>query len=327
MLIRKIEEVRELLPVSTAVDLDRLKPHLELAEENFIKPLLGTLLFKDLNDIIGELVPPALAEHEDAFRELLMLVRRSQIHLAYWMGYEVLNAYISDGGFRRQESNTVKSLYKYQEDNLKDYFKSSGYNGLDAVLEFIERNITHFENFKQSETWKFIKGAFIPDTSTLNSIYFIGNSRLIFMRIQPYMKVVEDLSISQIIDNKNFEFIKTEMATDDPDERVISILPYIRKPIAFLAVSMLMEDSGADLTDKGLFFEGKAQTMMSDSVKSPAEIERVQNLVKRNKNLGKSYLIQLKQFLIENSELWGGYSAPRHGIHNRNNTGKKTFWA
>jgi len=327
MLIKNIEEIRELLPVSTAVDLERLRPHLETAEESYIKPLLGALLLKDLNNYIGVNDPPLPAEHEDFFKELLKLVRRSQIHLAYWLGYDVLNAYISDGGFRRQESNTVKSLYKYQEDNLKDYFKSTGFNGLDSVLEFIEQNIGSFGNFKESETWKFIKGAFIPDTDTLNSIYFIGNSRLIFMRIQPYMKIVEDLSIRQIIDNVNFELIKTEMAKEDPDEKVKSILPYIRKPIAFIAVSMLMEDSGADLTDKGLFFEGKAQTMMSDTVKSPSEIERVNSLVKRNRGLGESYLVQLKQFLNENSEAWGGYSAPRHGIHNRNNTGKKTFWA
>ena len=154
----------------------------------------------------------------------------------------------------------------------------------------------------------------------------MGGSRLIFMRLQPYVKVVEDLSIRKIINQENMDIIKAEMLKDEPDPKVSAILPLIRKPVAFLAVAMLMEDSGADLTDKGLFFEGRGLTMLSDTVKSPAEIERVQNLVKRNKGLGESYLLQLKQYLNENAEAWGGYQLPRQGIHNRDNSGKRTFW-
>ena len=325
MLIKVLEEIRELLPVSEAVDLDRLRPHLEIAEQTYINPLLGKL-YKNLESFNGDSIPESLTDHEDQYRELLKLVHRSEIHLAYWIGYDVLNAYISDGGFRRIETDKVKGLFKYQEDNLKEYFKATGFNGLDAVLDFIESNIDHFEVFKESESWKFLKGAFIPDTETFNSIYFIGSSRLIFMRLQPYVKVVEDLSIRQIIPSEQMDIIREEMKKPEPDGKVTAILPHIRKPIAFLSVAMLMEDSGADLTDKGLFFEGRGLTMLSDTVKSPSETERVLNLVKRNRGLGESYLIQLKQFLNDNPDDWGGYNAPRHGLHNRDNTGNKTFW-
>lgn len=326
MLIKSLEDIKEILPVSDAVDLDRLRPHLETAEQTYIKPLLGEL-YGSLESFTGETIPYNLQEHETQYRELLKLVHRSEVHLAYWSGYDVLNAYISDGGFRRIETDKVKGLFKYQEDNLKDYFKSTGFNSLDAVLDYIESNIGHFEVFKESESWMFLKGEFIPDTKTFNSIYFIGSSRLIFMRLQPYVKVVEDLSIRQIINRENMDFIKAEMLKDEPDPKVSAILTLIRKPVAFLAVAMLMEDSGADLTDKGLFFEGRGLTMFSDTVKSPAEIERVQNLVKRNKGLGESYLLQLKQYLNENAEVWGGSQLPRNGLHNRDNSGKRTFWA
>lgn len=325
MLIKSLEDIKEILPVSDAVNLDRLRPHLETAEQTYLKPLLGEL-YNSLESFTGETIPENLQEHETQFRELLKLVHRSEVHLAYWSGYDVLNAYISDGGFRRIETDKVKGLFKYQEDSLKDYFKSTGFNSLDAVLDYIESNIVHFKVFKDSESWKFLKGAFIPDTKTFNSIYFIGSSRLIFMRLQPYVKVVEDLSIRQIINQENMDFIKAEMLKDEPDPKVSAILPLIRKPVAFLAVAMLMEDSGADLTDKGLFFEGRGLTMLSDTVKSPAEIERVQNLVKRNKGLGESYLLQLKQYLNENADAWGGYQLPRQGLHNRDNSGKRTFW-
>ncbi|KAF0198400.1 MAG: hypothetical protein FD166_1453 [Bacteroidetes bacterium] len=327
MLIKNIDEVKELLPVSTGVEFTRLKPHLEVAEENFIRPLLGNALFRELEQFNGTSVPSALKDRSEALKELLRSVQRSEIHLAYWHGYEVLNAYISDGGFRRIETEKIKGLFKYQEENLKEYFKITGFNGLDSALEIIEANITALDKFKESDTWKQMQGSFIPDTGTFNSIYFIGGSRLVFLRLQPFFQVIEDLSIKLVLGAENYAFIKAEMVRAEPAPHVTRILPVVRKPIAFLSVAMLMEESGADLSDKGLYFEGRMPNMMSDTIKQPAEIERVNNLVRRARGLGESYLVLLKQFLQDNAADWGGYTAPPSGLHNRDNTGKKTWWA
>ena len=327
MLINTTDEVRELLPVSTALEFSRLKPHLETTEQNFILPLLGTELFAVLDSFASGTTPAGPVSLPEILGTLLKQVRRAEIHLTYWMGYDILNAYISDGGFRRIETDKVKGLYKYQEDNLKDYFKVSGFNGLDTALEFIEANIESLPAFRSSQTWKNMKGSFIPDTRAFSSIYFIGNSRLVFLRLQPFFQVIEDLNIKIILGGENYSFIKAEMIKDEPDPKVVRILPFISKPMAFLSVAMLMEESGADLTDKGLFFEGRMQTMMSDTVKQPAELQRVASLIRRSRDLGESYLIRLKDYLRENAQEWNGIAPPKAGFHNRNNTGKRTFWA
>lgn len=326
MLINNTDEVRELLPISNAVEFSRLKPHLEVTEQNFIRPLLGDALFQNLETYDPNTKPPETKDTILALGSLKKLIQRAEIHLTYWQGYDILNAYISDGGFRRIETEKVKGLYKYQEDNLKEYFKVTGFNGLDTALEFIESNIDGLGSFRESETWKKIKGSFIPDTKTFSSIYFIGNSRLVFLRLQPFFQIIEDLSIKIVLGQENYNYIKAAMVRNELEPKVAQILPYISKPIAFLSVAMLMEESGADLTDKGLFFEGRMQTMMSDTVKQPAEIERVANLVKRARGLGESYLIQLKEYLLDHAQEWNGYSAPKAGLHNRDNSGKKTFW-
>lgn len=327
MLITTIEEVRELLPVSNGADINRLKPHLEVVERDYIRHLLGADMYEELQEFY-EMDPPAgLTEVQEAMQALLRLVQGAEVHLCYWVGFDVLNAYIADGGFKRTESNTVKGLFKYQEDNLKDYFKITGFNALDTVLEYLEGNIEHFGEFSMSDTWKGLKGQFIHDTRTFNTIYFIGSSRLTFLRLIPHMKVVEDLSIKLILGSENYDFIKSEMLKDQPEEKVMKILPVIQKPLAFLSVAMLIEESGADLNDKGLFFEGRMSNMLSDTVKQPAEIARVSNLVKRARGLGESYLLQLKQYLQDYAADWGGYTSPKSGLHNRDNTGKRTFWA
>lgn len=320
MFFNSIDEIREFLPISTGVEFSRLKPHLQMTEQNFIRPLLGIKLASELDQV------PGVQSLSGAHSQLLSLIRSAEIHLVYWLGYDVLNAYISDGGFRRIETDKVKGLFKYQEDNLKEYFKLTGFNNLDICLEFIEENLADLPSFKDSLTWQSIRNSFIKDTRVLNSIYFINNSRLVFLRLQPYFNIIEDLQIKPVLGLDNYNTVKSGMLKEVPEERVVNILPFIRKSIAFLSVSMLMEESGADLTDKGLYFEGKTSNSVSDQIKQPAETERVSALVKRSKGLGESYLVQLKEYLLSNSSLWSNYSAPKSGLHNRDNTAKKTFW-
>jgi hypothetical protein len=50
-------------------------------------------------------------------------------------------------------------------------------------------------------------------------------------------------------------------------------------------------------------------------------------MIQRNKNLGDSYLNVLRNYLLENAADWNDYTQPRSGIVNRDNKGKKTFWA
>lgn len=319
MFFNSTEEIREFLPVSTGIEFSRLKPHLQIVEQTYIRPLLGRELSSELDQLQADQTPSG--EHT----QLLSLIRSAEIHLVYWVGYDVLNSYISDGGFRRIETDKIKGLYKYQEDNLKEYFKTTGFNSLDNCLEFIEENIETLASFKQSETWKALKSSFIPDTRTFNSIYFINNSRLIFLRLLGFFNIIEDMHLKPILSD-HLGHIRSELLKDVPESKVIGIIPYIRKPLAFLAVSMLMGESGADLSDKGLYFEGKTSTFSNDATRQPADKERITELTRRTKALGESYLVQLKEYLIANATAWNNYSAPKSGLHNRDNTAKKTFW-
>lgn len=327
MLFKTIEEIRELLPVSKNVELLKIKPALQLAEDNFIRSVLGKNMFEELEEFYNDLPQGPLTEVQESMLKLLQLTQTAIIHLAYYSGFDFLNAHVDNSGFQRTESNTTKSLFKYQEDNLKEYFKNAGFNGLDSLLEYLEDNKQHFSEFTQSETYKKLKGNFISDTRTFNELYFIGDSRLTFMRLLPYMRIIEDLTIKTIIGPENYELIKSEMIKDAPETRVKAILPEIQKPIAFLAVAMLMEDSGADLTDKGLFFEGTMSNQNNNQIKQPADKDRITSLVRRARSLGESYIVLLKNYLIENGTAWGGFTAPASGLHNRDNEGKRTFFA
>ena len=48
---------------------------------------------------------PTVVQQKTA--SLLRLVQSAVIHIAYWIGFDLLNAHISDCGFKRTESTSV----------------------------------------------------------------------------------------------------------------------------------------------------------------------------------------------------------------------------
>jgi len=117
------------------------------------------------------------------------------------------------------------------------------------------------------------------------------------------------------------------LVKDEPVQKVKDVLPVIRKALAFMSVAMLMEDSGADLTEKGLYFESKISGYNNDTKIQPAEKDRIAVLIKRDNGIGESYLRELKNYLKDHAADWGNYAVTTGYIHNRDNTGKKIFVA
>jgi len=268
-----------------------------------------------------------LTEVAQKSSELLRLVQSAVIHIAYWIGFDLLNSHISDGGFKRTESTSVKGLFKYQEENLKTYFRTNGFNGLDTVLRYLETNSSEFDEFSESPAFTLLKSAFIPTTDVFNEIVFINKSRLTFLRMKSHMQLIEDTEISTILGPTAFAFVKSEMVKPIPEAKVTKLLSYVRKPVAYLASALLMEESGADLTDNGLFFTSTAAGFNNDSERKPATSDRIAILVTRNRNIGNAYLDQLRSYLSANSSDWSEVTPSSGKVFRRDNTNKKTFWA
>ena len=63
-------------------------------------------------------------------------------------GFDMLNVQFDETGFTR--SSVDKTLYRYQEENLKNSFRNKGFDFIDAILEYLQENASSFESFTQS---------------------------------------------------------------------------------------------------------------------------------------------------------------------------------
>jgi hypothetical protein len=326
MLLNSLNEIKSVLPVGAGNDFQRLKVHLQNAETAFIIPLLGNNLYDELEEFYLEPPEGELTEVQLSVQSLLTRVQHAIVHLGYFLGFDFLNISVSDMGFSRLESDRAKSLYKYQEDNLREYFRNSGFNALDDILVFLEENIAHFGEFKASPSWTVFRQSFIPTARVFNEICFINNSRLTFLRMRPHMSHVEETRVLPILGQEIFDFIKSEMVKDEPAPKVLAILPLIRRAIAWLSSALLMEESGADLTDRGLYFTATWQSYYENHKISPSSADRIALLVSRNRQTGENFLQGIRSHLAAHPEDWPTAVVTSEIWNRRDNTDKKTFW-
>ncbi len=327
MLFKTITEIKSFLPIGAGNDFNRLMPHIENAENKYIKPLLSSALYNELIEFYEAELPAVPTDVQQAMLTLLNKIQHATIHLTYAFGFDFLNVSISDAGFMRSETQSQKGLFKYQEDNLKSYFSNAGFNALDDALVFIEENIQYFLEFKATSNWTVLKTSFLPTVKSVEDIPFnIHGSRLIFLAMKPHVAFIEDTVILPTLGQVIFNEVKADMAEDAPAPKTLALLPYIRKALIYLATANFMEESGAELTDKGLFFSSIQPTSSAQNTqkKEPASEERILALIARNKKMGYAYLDMLKSYLSLN---WEGYAGTLNSVITRDNTDKKTFFA
>jgi hypothetical protein len=329
----KMEEIRKFIPVSTASDFDTIAPHINNAERDYLIPVIGQETYSDLlrwyaGEFYGSGSSSGTPDPDKTqWDELLLLVQASVAHIAFWIGFDLINSYITDDGFKRVESEKVKSLFKYQEDALKKYFRTNGFNGLDTVLQYLENNIEAFPKFAVSDQYTVLKSSFIPNTAVFNKIVFISNSRLTFLRMIPHMQLIEETDIRLVMGEVALAELKDEMVKDNPNTTKTAVVPLVQKAIAFLASAMLMEESGADLLDNGLYFTANIAISNNDTEKKPASTDRIASLVRRNRNFGNAYLDQIRSYLVAHAADWSDVAISTGKVLRRDNTDKKTFWA
>jgi len=342
MLITNITQANYVMTISQAVTYENLRPHIKNADISYIAVLLGKTMYDKLvafhdDQSKTKITSPSfsLSYNEPAEGEtgptkedymysvLLWFAQHATLNLAYSIGFDMLNAFISDAGFRRNESTNQKSLFKYQEENLKRYFLKTGMDSMDKMLEIMEENVADvFTHFKA--TLDKIKSRIFPNTASFDAHYDIKNSRIIFTRLAQHIKTVEELTLEPIVGKANLQLILTELPKTTPDPKALAILPYLRDVSAYLSTVMLMEESGADISDRGLYFTGM-RSIAESGLELPATEERIEALIQRNREIAERYITRLKRFMMDNE--WQEPENPRTRMFERDNAGKKTFFA
>lgn len=313
-------ELNQFIPVSAALYFESVQSSLEDAWRLFVLPLLGEALAEEIEAYYDDEEPTALQ------LKVLNECQRAVANLAFWYNYDELNIRISDQGMQRQESDgSFKQTYKYQEDQLKTSFKNKGFNALDRVIDLLDKHQKDFPLYEQSPAYASRKSSIVRSTAEVDANYFINNSHLIFLRLKPIFKSVEDTVLQPALGDALYQALTkalkdgTEVLGDTTTEE------FRQRCASFVvlkSIAKLVRQTGS-LTDRGLYFASIHEGDGNLSVR-PSDRETALSLaseLEREADTRLNLLMKFIQFYLPDF-----YKGRQSDVLNRDNNHKRTMF-
>ena len=221
-----IDELKDYIQIASSYDCSRIQNLLLATENTYIIALLGTKLFN------------RIAKDQTTFPDEIGMCRKAVANITVYENFTLLNTLLLSGGFARVAGENTDSLYRYQEEDLKQIFRRNGFDQLDLIINHFLDKIDSFPEFKESEYYKAGRGELIPDRFVFSQ-YYKPIGHIVFRYLQAFIRRAEDLDISDIVDLSELRQAVLSGTISDQQQRTIEL---VRPVIVCLAVAYAMED-------------------------------------------------------------------------------------
>lgn len=268
------KEVMQYMQTSAALSFEKCASSFEDAEYKYLLPVFGNELIGRIHDIYASESP---SEEE---KILLQSAQIAECNLALAMNFDEFNVRLSDMGVQRQETDKFKQAYRYQEESMKRLYRNRGFNALDNAIVFLNRNISTFPEWEDSEYRKKSRASIVRSAKEINELYHIENSGIIYMMLMPDIDRAV-LKLQGVIGAELY--FKLVEALDKGDEYVFDEGDQIKAEtfrkdcvrfVVMTALASFVSISGR-ITDRGLYF---SQTVASganpEQEKEASDVQR-----------------------------------------------------
>ena len=294
-LIDNLSQVLMAASINVSNSIENWFPYIDEAQETFIKPVLGDVLYNQLQDLMAlDPVPPDDGTTAENLAELLAMLRKPLALYALWLGADEFGVSISSQGIQVIETPTHKTAPQYRVQNLKENWIRRANTALDLVLKFLDEHKIDYPGFDPQDADLFIRG-----TLEFNSEVDIRESRRVFVSLKPIIRSVEKKYIRPTLSSELFDELKAAWQSNEALTRAqLNLLDLIRPALAHLTMARALMEISIDVLDWGIF-DTAGNTFANVSSKQASNKDRISIMAEANQRDGESELKALQQYLDE----------------------------
>jgi hypothetical protein len=330
-LFKTTAEIKKYLSVNISVKFESVKPDIDQIEESVIKRYLGDDQYDDLHTKYNGTDP---LEEED--QKLLEKVQLPLIYLAYAKYLPVNQVQFTDAGVKVTSTANSKTAWEWQIKDLENSFNQKGFDGLEALLVFLEKNKNTYTDWAESDAYSEFKKYFINSAKEFQSFYNIRYSRLTFLSLESIMKKVEDFAIKPALGATLFKELKDKIKAGTAfTEEETAIAELINPAIAHLTIAKACTELRVEFTGNDFVVN---QFATAGTKSNPATDEIILGKRKQAEIDGNVYLRDLVNFLNKNASedkyasyfTSDNYKAPADGdggVFQNDDPAKKIYFA
>lgn len=191
-IISSIDQLTKTVKINAGIPFPAVEPFLNTARDIYLERYLGVELLEVLEDV----TIPARAN------DLIVLVRKALGPLAIWLGNAELSVRFGDNGFTvNAEQGKTLAASDTKIANVSESLQRRGFQYLDKVLEYLEKNAADFPEWTESRYYSLRRGNYILSAKQFQEIGLvdIDYSRLTFETFRPLMSMIETRFITETL--------------------------------------------------------------------------------------------------------------------------------
>ena len=307
-LFKTIEEVAAVVPVMNSFDFDLVLPDIERAEQRFLIDIVGQAQYDNIYTPY-QAGTPALTT---AQTNLLKKMRVPVAHLAYYFYAPKGNVTIGSSGIQQTHNEgSSKPAFQWAVDAMMKGYLDGGFDGLEALAEFLEANKATYTIWAGSTAYTRSKELFVNTTREFNDEFAsLNNSRRLFMAMRHILKRHDNKTIKAVLGTTLFAEIKLQITAGTVTSANETLLTYIRSALVNLTVMDAIPELGLKIDEFGITVSAPttSSTTQNQSARQVANADQVNSLWKNVKKVGEDYLAGLKDYLEANAATYPLYT-------------------
>lgn len=238
----KDTEFKDFFPgVNKNMAWDTLQPFVQQAEDQEIIPAIGLPFHQELDTEYQS--TGSIADQHKAY--VFRLLRSALAHYAMYYALPQLTLRVGDAGTNETSASDIipTRQWVFQLNRWETLRTASKY--MDMTLAAMEAKVADgvavFDTWKNSDAYSENRALLIPNARAFQQYYNIDNSRMTYMKLQPYIRKAEQRFLLPLLDA-----FYTELSTQQKENTLStenqSILPAVQRLLAEYTVILAIPD-------------------------------------------------------------------------------------
>lgn len=315
------EEFKKCMPVNVNTSFVTMAPAIATAEQQRIKPILGTALFDEAATYYDQ---NGTTGSSNIMNELVSLIQMAVVRLAYWDSFDQLAVMISDRGI--SDTNGDNRVYRYQADALRESLMRQGYSYLNQAIGLCLDNIGTLQNFTSSEYYSERQSSTIRTMKEMEKIVSLNGDFCVFARLREYIEETEKMELPFRIGST----LAAKLMTEREEQRISTLLRSAQGFVAHWSMADAVPLLGVVMTPQGPMVTSEQSSNGGKVTNAPGPA-MIADLQKRHREMAERYIGQLVTFCKQHTDTYPEIS--EIGISTdhektamfRDNKNKKTF--
>lgn len=282
------------------------------AQQKYLLPYLGKDLHEELLAYVKDQVSyPSWAttnEIKSIFNEVLRLSRNALSKFTLQLAAPHMDLHLSEMGFVVTDATGSSPASAERVRKLVEAYDTQGYDNLETLLRYLEKNHQHIDSYKESEAFVLANANLINSAETFNRIVFIGGSRRRFISLKPEMDNIERLVIEPVISIAMADKLRGEIRNNNLTADNKKLLDLLQRALAHLVIAddITIDDVPGAVTRK----RSGGSPSKSDE---QALFDRKQLL----RGSGNNYLAWVKRLLEKDPDKYPEYKSSEQFVETR----------